>query len=98
MGARPPRDVPASVRVVDPPVPPERPDRRRPHRDPGNRSDHLDVLEPAGHRVVEALAFRAHLEAAQGAIPMTGTGEARSDAIVIGGGHNGLVCAAYLAK
>ncbi|MEW5915069.1 MAG: FAD-dependent oxidoreductase, partial [Gemmatimonadota bacterium] len=25
-------------------------------------------------------------------------GKARYDAIVIGGGHNGLVCAAYLAR
>src|ERR1700686_3041265 len=29
---------------------------------------------------------------------MAGTGNTRYDCIVVGGGHNGLVCAAYLAR
>jgi phytoene dehydrogenase-like protein len=29
---------------------------------------------------------------------MTGAGTNKYDAIVVGGGHNGLTCAAYLAK
>lgn len=43
------------------------------------------------------MALRAHLEASEGGT-LSAAGQRAYDAIVIGAGHNGLVCAAYLAR